>query len=241
MNFPGLLTLRRLAQRIDLKATRCVVCGTLCHEGPLCPECRQELKPRTGGYCPRCGRHFGEDDDTPHLCASCRSIPPPWNALGFHGAHEGLLRELVLTFKFRQGLHLTALLRDMTEQAFSRMDAPQPELIVPVPLHRRRLVWRGYNQSLELSRGITKRHHIPLSTKALLRTRNTIPQTQLEAEERRKNIRGAFKADEEVQGKSVLLVDDVLTTGATLEECAKTLHRAGASAVAVLVLSVAEK
>lgn len=220
---------------------RCVVCGTLHGQDRLCPECSKHLRPRTGGYCPRCGLIYGENSDPVHLCAACRIAPPPWDALGFHGPHHGLLRELVLAFKFRQGLHLAALLRHMLTQTQARMGTPPPQLVIPVPLHRKRLIWRGYNQSLELARPVARTARARLDHRALRRIRHTEPQTRLKPDQRRKNIRGAFAAADSVRGKNVLLVDDVLTTGATLSECAKTLRKAGAVRIDVLVLSVAGK
>lgn len=233
---------RRLAARLGLTTGRCPVCGALREgeNGPLCPDCARNLRPRLGGYCPRCGLFFGAEHDPAHLCSDCRLHPRPWNRLHFHGRHDGALRGLILAYKFGGGLHLARLLQNMALAAFERHNESRPDLVIPVPLHRRRLLWRGYNQSLELARRIAKTHGIPLDARALVRTRNTVPQTRVEAGQRRRNIRGAFRADPlKVKGKSVLLVDDVLTTGATLEECAKTLHRAGSSAVDVLVLSVA--
>ncbi|KAB1443106.1 ComF family protein [Pseudodesulfovibrio senegalensis] len=231
--------LARLARLATTGRGRCAVCGTQHARNRLCPECAEHLRPRTGGFCPRCGLIFGENNDPVHLCAACRTTPPPWDALGFHGPHEGLLRELVLAFKFRQGLHLSALLRHMITQAQVRMDTPAPQLVIPVPLHKKRLVWRGYNQSLELARPVARTAQATLDRNALRRTRHTEPQTRLKPDQRRTNIRGAFAADGSVQGKNVLLVDDVLTTGATLTECARTLRKAGAVRIDVLVLSVA--
>ncbi|WP_147820656.1 ComF family protein [Salidesulfovibrio onnuriiensis] len=236
--------IRRLTARLGLLQGRCPVCGVLrgTDHGPLCPACARDLRPRTGGYCPRCGLFFGAETDEAHLCSDCRLHPRPWDRLHFHGRHDGALRELILAYKFSGGLHLSRLLQDMALAAFERHNESRPDLIVPVPLHRRRLLWRGYNQSLELARRIATRHNIPLDARALVRTRNTVPQTRVEAGERRRNIRDAFRADAaSVAGKSVLLVDDVLTTGATLEECAKTLHKAGSSAVDILILSVAQE
>lgn len=234
--------LRTLAKALGLTKGRCPVCGTLRdnEEGPLCRRCEKELRPRQGGHCPRCGLFFGSDTDGVHLCSDCRMHPRPWERLYFHGRHDGKLRDLILAYKFNRGLHVSRLLQDMALAAFERNCNTQPDLIIPVPLHRKRLLWRGYNQSLELARRIATVHDIALDASALERTRHTIPQTQVEAGERRRNIRGAFTANrKKVEGKSILIVDDVLTSGATLEECAKTLRGAGATTVEVLVLSVA--
>lgn len=231
---------KRLAAHLGLFAGRCPVCGALGNRNGLCPDCARELRPRQGGYCPRCGLFFGAETGDVHPCSDCRMHPKPWGRIYFHNAYDGRLRELILSYKFNKGLHVSRLLQSLVRGAFERGEMT-PDLLIPVPLHRKRLVWRGYNQSLELARDIARKYDLPLSGNALLRTRNTIPQTRVEAGLRRRNIRGAFAADEkQVRGKSVLLVDDVLTTGATLEECARTLRQAGAAAVDVLVLSVAQ-
>jgi ComF family protein len=113
------------------------------------------------------------------------------------------------------------------------------DLIVPVPLHFDRLRWRGFNQSLILARAIGQAWHIETVPFVLTRTRATIPQTQLSESERRENVRGAFMVVtlQRLAGKTILLVDDVYTSGATAEECAKTLRRGGAEAVDVFTLA----
>lgn len=112
------------------------------------------------------------------------------------------------------------------------------DVTVPVPLHPRRLRWRGFNQSLELARAAARRSGCAVAPQGLRRIRETTPQTGLSESERKANIKGAFTAPSDaVRQKRVLLVDDVLTTGATLDECARTLTRAGASSVDVLVLA----
>ena len=164
--------------------------------------------------------------------------PPPWEALHFHGHYAGLLRELILGYKFHNHFGRNRLLAELAAATFERSGADRPDIIVPVPLHRRRLLWRGFNQSLELSRVLARRTGRPVLLKGLTRIRNTPPQTRLGFRERRANIKGAFAADaEQVRGRNALLVDDVYTTGATLRECARTLKRAGAARVSVLVLA----
>ncbi len=114
-----------------------------------------------------------------------------------------------------------------------------PEIIVPVPLHPKRLRWRGFNQALLLGREVSRRWQIPVDPFILLRVKETAPQTQLPEEERRKNVRRAFDVNsgKTIDGKNVLLVDDVYTSGATVNECSHTLLRAGAKEVHVLTLA----
>lgn len=223
---------------LGLLESRCPACGRL-QEGPAkpCPDCARELAPRPGGFCPGCGALAADPNLPPMLCADCRREPKPWDLLHCHGPYQGLLRDLILRYKFQRCLGLGRLLQTLTLEAF-RPGEIGPEMVVPVPLHPRRLVWRGYNQSLELSRRLSRESGIPLAGRALRRVRRTTPQARVPGPKRRENIRGAFAADPAlVSGRRVLLVDDVLTTGATLEEGVLTLRRAGAVRVEVLVLA----
>lgn len=170
----------------------------------------------------------------------CRIEPPPWERIHFHGAYDDLLREMVLRLKFAGGIQMAAPLRVLLRQSL-RGEGPLPELVVPVPLHPERLRWRGFNQSLLLARAVAADHKGMLAPKALRRIRATRPQSELGPGERRRNLSGAFAAGAEtVRGRSVLLVDDVLTTGTTMRECARVLRRAGASRVEALVPAVAD-
>lgn len=232
--------IRLVARAIGLSARRCPACGAVVHspEAVLCPECTQAMRPRTGGYCPGCGHMSGRENDPPSLCPECRRTPPPWSRLHFHGTYEGPLRELILGYKFNGGFGYARLLANMAECAFNDNGEHTPDVIVPVPLHHKRLLWRGFNQSLEMSRILSKKIGKPLLSHTLIRTRNTAPQTRLGREERRDNIKNAFTADQaRIRKKHVLLVDDVYTTGSTLRECARTLKRAGAAEINVLVLA----
>lgn len=254
--------LARLARTLGVAAARCPVCSALIdHPGsPLCPACAEALRPRLAGCCARCGDMFGDGpdhvsgetlDESGHesrgpaiICAECRLDPPPWDRLFFHGAYSGPLRDLIIDFKFHGGLHRTRLLVTLASEAFRRgaTDAVRtvalPDIIVPVPLHPRRLRERGYNQSLELARGLGDSLDRPVAADALARVRHTAPQMSLDKDQRRENIRDAFAADAgQVRGRTTLLVDDVYTTGATLTECARTLRRAGAAGLDALVLA----
>jgi len=224
--------------RLGLLESRCPACGKL-QEGPVrpCPDCARRLAPRTGGYCPGCGAQAGDPGLPPMLCGDCRREPRPWDLLHCFGPYQGLLRDLILRYKFQRSLGLGRLLQTLALEAF-RPGQERPELVVPVPLHPRRLLWRGYNQSLELARRLARESGIPLASQAMRRVRRTTPQARLSGPMRRENIRGAFVADPAlVSGRRVLLVDDVLTTGATLEEGTLSLRRAGAVRVEILVLA----
>lgn len=229
---------RRLAAR--LLESRCQACGQAGGGGTaLCPGCAGRLAPRLGGFCPACGELAGDPADPPVLCPACALASRPWSVLAFHGPYDDLLQSLLLRFKFGPDLGLSSLLGGLAVSVWERSLRDRAlDLVVPVPLHSRRLLRRGFNQSLELARPLALRLGVPLDWAALRRPRPTTPQAGLDRDRRLVNLRGAFAADAaRVAGRRALLVDDVATTGATLAECATVLAAAGAEDVAVLVLA----
>ena len=214
-------------------------------KSPVCPACAAGLAPRLGGYCPRCGAFAADADAPPGLCLECRQNGRVWDGFAFHGRYEGLLRELVLGFKFNghlgQGRLLAGFLVEAWQRAAGRngggaMDAGLPDCLVPVPLHPRRLAWRGFNQSLELARVLGREFGRPVCAAALTRLRDTIPQSQLPGRARLTNLAGAFAGNARLAaGRHVLLVDDVMTTGATVDTAVRALRAAGAVRVDVAV------
>ncbi|WP_272699434.1 ComF family protein [Desulfovibrio sp. Fe33] len=233
-------TILRLFRGLGLGAGRCPVCGTVMADGSraLCETCAGALPLRIGGLCPTCGTMSGRESDPPCQCPDCRLEPPPWDELYFHGPYAGRMRELIIGYKFGNRYDRNRLLATLGIEAFEARRARTPDAVVPVPLHGRRLAWRGFNQSAEIARGLARRLKRPLLLDGLERTRNTPPQTSFGFKERQTNIKGAFAANpDRVEGRRVLLVDDVYTTGSTLRECARTLLHAGCAGVDVLVLA----
>ena len=153
------------------------------------------------------------------------------------GYLRGPLKRAVYQFKYRQKRKLALPLADLMHHYL--LENPLPaELIVPVPLHVDRLRERGYNQAALLTRELSERSGLPLEEGSLVRIRETAPQVALKADERRKNVRGAFRGQgEKLRDRQVLLIDDVSTTGATLEACAEALREKGARSVWALVLA----
>lgn len=153
------------------------------------------------------------------------------------GYLRGPLKRAIYQFKYRRKRKLALPLADLMHHHL--LENPLPvELIVPVPLHMDRLRERGYNQAALLAHELSERSGLPLEEGSLVRIRVTAPQVALKAEERRKNVRGAFRGQgEKTRDRQVLLVDDVSTTGATLEACAEVLREKGADSVWGLVLA----
>jgi ComF family protein len=201
---------------------------------PLCASCRGGLEPAGPPFCQRCAEPLAPGKS---LCRSCAGRPFSCRLLRAAYLYRGPAASLVLGFKYR-GRRAAA--RDAGRWMAGHWRR-FPELsgydtLVPVPLHPRRLRERGYNQAELLAEGLSSGIGLPVMD-LLERGRDTRPQWDLAKEERRRNLLGAFRAKRQARGLSLLLVDDVCTTGASLEECGRALHRAGARRVAAFVFS----
>lgn len=219
-------------QAIDLFfPPRCVVCGS--PESFLCARCAESLPTAT---LPRCGVCWRPLTRSP--CGKCADSSPAFEGLRSPYVFEGGARELVHGLKYN---HQTVLAEPMTElmSQFLRDDPLPADVLVPVPLFPRRTRVRGYNQSALLARSLSKTLALPVDEQTLVRVRNTASQAGTSnADERKLNVRDAFSCrDRRLSGKRVLLVDDVSTTGATLDACAQALKSAGAQAVWALTFA----
>ena len=203
----------------------CFLCRGAAPTGLLCRGCESDLPRLTGDCCPRCA--LPAPGDTP--CGRCLSRPPHYDgtiaALGYAFPADALIQAL----KFRGELALAALLAQVLCERLAEL--PRPDWLVPVPISRGRLRERGYNQSLEIARHVGRAIGVPLAPHLCNRVRETQAQTDLPWDRRAGNVRGAFEAIDSVSGAHVAVLDDVMTTGATLEEIAATLKRAGAARV----------
>ena len=217
----------------------------------LCPACRKGCRPLVSPLCPRCGLMFTSRVGYDRLCGRCIRRPPAFAAARAAGVYEGALMQLVHLLKYGGKIQLARplgrLLFDTFQHCGTLADA---DLVVPVPLHRRRFRERGFNQAYLLVREWPRLGRSPaaggrpvtVARKALIRRRATVPQTGLGRRERRANLQNAFApgpdADQgRVRGRHVLLVDDVFTTGATAEACTRVLLEVGARAVSVLTVA----
>ncbi len=207
----------------------------------FCSVCWHDFSPLDGPVCPSCGRPFDSPEtlhhSPEHWCRDCRQSPPRFDQALSVGQFEGSLREAIHQFKYRP---CRALGRPLGEWMATRIRLlTDIDMIMPVPLHSTRLRQRGFNQALLLAHRISKRYRTPLSFDNLARVRPTKPQVELRGVERIKNVRGAFalRRPDEVRGKKIILVDDVFTTGATMNECASVLKSAEASHVTAFTLA----
>lgn len=216
--------------------------------GWLCAACRVDWEAIASPLCPRCGLPFISSEVGDHLCGDCRTRPGAFDRAIAVGYYAGALKALILQFKFHGQVGLAQPLGRLLLDAFLRhwvTDAV--DLILPVPLHRRRMRQRGYNQAYLLVRHWPRwyeaLHGAPLACRIerelLRRIRPTTPQTGLNRGERERNLNRAFALEGPLpeKGLRILLVDDVLTTGATVNACARVLNAAGAERVDVLTLA----
>lgn len=189
--------------------------------------------------CVVCGFPFiGAGDD--HLCGGCTKSHHHVDAARAALVYEGASRDLIHAFKYRNKTHLRRPLALLTIEKLSEFVRLQaPNMIIPVPLHRKRLRSRGFNQAVLLGELFSSHWNIPLDRQNLRRIRWTEPQVNLSAGDRRANVKGAFSIQNPdlVSGRKVLLVDDVLTTGSTVEECALMLKTVGAVDVTVITVA----
>lgn len=236
---------RELCGLLDLLLPpACLLCGTeLRRSGrlPLCRDCRAGILPLPASHCPRCALPHTAEDGSAHLCEGCLREPPPFTSVSAAGLYEDKLRLAVQRFKYRAAVDLEKTLANLLYCTLAKKTAPRPDLILPVPLHASRLRERTYNQSLLLARNLGRRQAIPVDGSLLIRTRPTPPQQGLRLKERRRNLKDAFSMTRPLAGERILLVDDVLTTGATARECGRTLLAGGASEVRVAVLARARR
>ncbi len=220
----------------------CMLCRTLVREpGNLCPDCWQTIAFLDGPMCDCCGLPFEFDVGADTLRASCLAKPPAFDRARSVMRYDEASRDPILALKRADRHELVPAFARWLERAGRDLIA-DADMIVPVPLHRWRLWSRRFNQSALLAQALAKLSGKSFAPLALIRTRPTPSQGEMpSAKARRRNVRGAFKANPAgtavLKGRNVLLVDDVLTTGATADACARALKPAGAAKVFVLTLA----
>ncbi|MBI3267594.1 MAG: ComF family protein [Planctomycetes bacterium] len=228
---------------LDLVFPRhCYACGAslaATHERFLCAPCNSRIRFLGDRYCRRCGLGQGPYVPSETGCLNCSTLELSFSrALGV-ASYEEVLRDLIHQFKFQGRVQLSVFLGELlVERVRAERFAEGLDVIVASPLHRRRERERGYNQAALLAERVAQAFLLPLARRGLRKVRETPSQTTLARTARFENLRGAFGVPRpsEVEGRRVLLVDDVLTTGATASEAARTLRAAGATEVRVAVV-----
>jgi ComF family protein len=208
-------------------------------DGGLCPGCWSQLSFITPPYCERLGIPFAYDPGPGVLSMQAIADPPAYERARAAVRYDEIARTLVHALKYGDRLDLAPTLGRWMVQAGAPLLA-EADALVPVPLHWRRLWWRRFNQSATLAEVIAARVNLPVAH-ALARVKATRQQVGLTASERALNVQGAFRVPEaaraDVKGRRLVIVDDVLTSGATIDACSRVLLRAGADAVDVLVFA----
>ena len=218
---------------------RCLVCRTIGESG-LCAGCAAQITPVAAPFCAVCGQTLLPDADG---CLDCRRRRTAFVRARSLGAYDGVLRHAVHQFKYRDrpqlAVPLGRLLAAYARAHASELNALRFDALLPVPMHPARQRVRGYNQSERLARVLGEELNLPLLPRVLVRARPARPQVGLSGEARRTNLHGAFtvKQPDLVQGQTLLLIDDVVTSGSSLHECAAALNAAGAKAVYALTLA----
>jgi len=229
--------------------SRCLLCqktvvAQLDNENiEICPDCLRQL-PYNENSCRQCALPLAIDLEEEVLCGRCMKNPPAFDYSYSPLRYEGDIVRLVHQLKFNEKITVSRSLSEimlkylsikMAEQGESHSNSP--DCLLPVPLHNSRLRQRGFNQSIELARVVAKQLNIPIEFDAISRRRSTTSQMGLDAKQRRKNIKGAFLVVKEVSARHVLIIDDVMTTGSTVDELARTLKKSGVEKVGVLSFS----
>jgi ComF family protein len=219
---------------------RCQACQEFDAQ-PLCERCRRSIRLIQPPFCEGCGRPFDPLAQGAPICSACRQGEFRFDGARSAGLFEGALREAIHALKYHQRTRLAQPLGEMLVSCWTRYATVKENalLVVPVPLHVSRYRERGFNQSELLANVFAQASGFAVNATSLQRVKPTRPQIELQRNERAENVRGAFEVVDAsaFRGQTVLLVDDMFTTGATLNECARALRRAGACRVDCLTLA----
>ncbi|MGP8152596.1 MAG: double zinc ribbon domain-containing protein [Smithella sp.] len=222
---------------------QCLGCAEILHPftGQIfCPACNDKIKFITGSICFICGTTFPDSHAEGHLCGDCLENKTYFSYARAVFCYENFILNAIHQFKYKRNISIGEMLASfMADFSFPDIDFTDYSLIIPVPLHIKRLRERGFNQSLILAHAIGKKRQIPVDFSLLKRHKFTLTQTGSNRNERKRNIKGAFEVTDKkkIAGKNIILIDDVYTTGATINECAKTLIKAKAQKVVIITLA----
>ena len=201
----------------------CLLCQTRVKGHALCTGCLSDLPTLAAEHCPQCAlpSHANE------VCGNCLRHPPSYDHTISAYTYAFPLDTLVRRCKYQGALDITEFFARQLAQSLPTM--PAIDLLIPMPLHPARLAERGFNQSTEITRRLVRHISLPWENDVCTRTRNTPPQAGQDIKARKRNLRGAFQCHANLSGMRIALIDDVMTTGASLDELAKTVKQAGAT------------
>lgn len=217
-----------------LLSPTCVLCGTFnLKPRNICEEC-YKLLPFLDNHCQICAQPMCVTSQ--NICGRCLSHKPPFSLTHAMFYYQPPITHFIIGLKFQSKLiyaqTLGEFLTEKIEQDWYK-SKPLPDLIIPIPLHPKRLLERGFNQAIEIARPIAKKLHIPIEKQGIKRIKYTMPQSNLSASARRKNIANAFKISRNYSNLTIAVLDDVVTTGQTMIEFCKMLKNAGAKEIHV--------
>ncbi len=208
----------------------------------ICPNCVESIREIGDPLCQQCGLPLPEDShDEALFCGQCLTAPPTYDKARYGVKYKGTVQQAIKSLKYGGSLHAAAALSDILTDAFHRHYEPAEfDLILPVPIHRKKLRERGFNQVVVLAEKLSARIGIPLDRTSFVKSADTPPQAGLSRKERLSNLRGSFRVarKDAIKNKRILLVDDVATTGSTIREAARTIRNAGSARIEALVLAL---
>ena len=209
----------------------CVLCNGTSQVGVVCQECLITLPVHKQPACPQCGLWSPQSEQ----CGSCLKALPEFDKTTAAFDYEFPIVELIRAYKYGSRLALGDFFAEHLMNKIKH--EARPEILLPMPLHTFRLKQRGFNQAAEITRYISSQMNLQMSLTSLIKTRDTLPQVELPWDERRKNIKNAFECKDTFSNMHVAIIDDVITTGASLNEAAKVLKKHGAKTVSVWVIA----
>lgn len=222
---------------------QCPGCSEILHpfDGQIfCRACNDKINFIKGGICTICGTTFPDSPAENHLCGECLEKKPYFSYARAVFSYENIILNAIHRFKYKRNMSIGEIMSFlMADFSFPDIEFTDYSLIIPVPLHIKRLRERGFNQSLILANAMGEKRQIPVNFSLLKRRKFTTTQASSNRKERKQNIKGAFEVSDEnkIKGRNIILIDDVYTTGATVNECAKTLIKAGAKKISALTLA----
>lgn len=232
---PVMPSLKQATQRCleALLGSTCLLCQGASRDGLLCADCTADLPTPPAATCPQCAEQTTHGE----RCGACLKETPHFDRTMAVFRYDFPVDRIIHALKYG---HQLAVAKWLGQKIATRSESGA-SLIVPLPLHPERLRERGFNQSMEIARAAAGHLGLMIDHSSVFRNRATPPQADLPVKERRRNVRGAFECSADMSGQHILLIDDVMTTGATLNECARVLKLHGAARVSVAVAARALK